>query len=280
MPDPQRLLPLIRQAVLAFRKTPGRTGRVVALDADEVLVAGDLHGNVENFRLLLQKADLARQPRRHLVVQELVHGSFRYPDGSDQSHRLVDLVAALKVQYPDRVHYLLGNHELAQATDRMIGKGDENYNEMFVRGVHTAYGSAAAEVYAAYCQMFAACPLALRTANRVFLSHSLPSGSKLDTFCLEDLHRDTAEEADLLPGGSVHSLVWGRDTRLETVAAFLAKVDADLLITGHIPCDRGFDVPNARQIILDALGMNPGYCLFPTTRALTHEELIQCVATL
>jgi hypothetical protein len=280
MPDPQRLLRTIRQAVLAFRATPGRRGRVVTVSAEEVFVAGDLHGNVENFRGLFQKADLARNPRRHLVVQELVHGPHRYPDGGDQSHRLVDLVAALKVQYPERVHYLLGNHELSQATNRMIGKGDEDYNETFHRGVRTAYGEAGDDVYAAYVEMFASCPLAVRTANRVYLSHSLPSGSKLETFDPAHLERDVAEEADLLPGGAIHSLVWGRDTRSETVAAFLGKVDADLLITGHIPNDRGFDVPNDRQMILDALGPNAGYCLFPTTRPLTHAELVQCVATL
>lgn len=281
MPDPQRLLRTIRQATLAFRATSGRRGRVVSVaTADEVLVAGDLHGNVENFRGLLLKADLARNPRRHLVVQELVHGPFRYPDGGDQSHRLVDLVAALKVQYPDRVHYLLGNHELSQATERMIGKGDENYNETFVQGVRTAYGAAGDDVNAAYGELFTACPLVVRTANRVYLSHSLPSAAKLEAFDPAHLERDVPEEADLLPGGSIHSLVWGRDTRLETATAFLKKVDADLLITGHIPNDRGYDVPNDRQVILDALGPNAGYCVFPTTRPLTHAELVQCVATL
>src|SRR5437773_2092872 len=57
MPDPVRLLRTLRQAEQAFRATPGRRGRLIALDdAAEVLVAGDLHGNVENFRLLLRRA--------------------------------------------------------------------------------------------------------------------------------------------------------------------------------------------------------------------------------
>jgi len=78
--------------------------------------------------------------------------------------------------------------------------------------------------------------------------------SHLELFDLAVLEKETQEEADLLPGGSVHSLVWGRDTSLANVTAFLQKVDADLLITGHIPCDQGFEVPNERQIILDSLG--------------------------
>ena len=70
MPGPELRLHTIRRAFQSFRDTPGRRGQVVSLDdADEVLVAGDLHGNQENFRRLLQLADLARAPRRHLVLQ-------------------------------------------------------------------------------------------------------------------------------------------------------------------------------------------------------------------
>jgi len=127
-------------------------------------------------------------------------------------------------------------------------------NALFRQGVVEAYGARFDEVYAAYLDLFAAAPLALRTPNRVFLSHSLPPASRLATFDLAALERDPTVEADLLPGGSVHSLVWGRDARPETAAAFLDKVDADLLVTGHLPCDHGFDAPNDRQIVLDCAG--------------------------
>src|SRR3954471_22071888 len=157
MPQPERLLNTLQQAVQAFRSTPGRSGRLVRLPAGvEVLVVGDMHGSVENFRLLLKAAALARQPNRHLVVQEVVHGPFRYPGGGDKSHQLLDVVAALKCQFPARVHLLLGNHELAQWTDRLIGKGDENQNQQFRLGLSTAYGDRAEEIYAAYGEVFAA----------------------------------------------------------------------------------------------------------------------------
>jgi hypothetical protein len=280
MPDPIRLLRTLQQAATAFRATPGRTGRLVSLEASEVLVAGDLHGNLDNFRALLQKADLGHKPGRHLVLQEVIHGPHRYPGGGDKSHQLLDLVAALKCQYPRQVHLLLGNHELSQWTARRIAKEEGDLNELFKDGVNAAYGAQAGEVYAAYLQLFAVVPLALRTANRVWLSHSLPSGPRLACFDPAVLRRDTADDRDLLPGGSVHGLLWGRDVSAETAAAFLRMLDADLLITGHIPCDRGFDLPNDRQIILDALGTEAGYCLFPTDRPLTHAELVQCVTTL
>jgi hypothetical protein len=282
MPDPGRLLPTLQRAAAAFRATPGRRGRVVALeDAADVLAAGDLHGNVENFRRILLKADLARNPRRHLVLQEVIHGPFRYPTGEDKSHQLVDLVAALKCQFPRQVHFLPGNHEFAQMTGRPVGKDNEtDLNELFRAGVAHAYAPRDAEVYAAYNELFAASPLAVRTASRVFLSHSLPSRTRLPDFRYATLEQDAGDPAELLPGGDVYSLVWGRDTSADNAAAFLARVDADLLVTGHIPCDRGFDTPNDRQLVLDSLGSPAAYCLFPADRPLTHAELVGCVGLL
>jgi hypothetical protein len=281
MPDPDRILATLHRAIQHFRDTPGRCGRVVSLqDTSEVFVSGDLHGNLENFRRLLVKADLAQNTRRHLVLQEVIHGPFHYPAGGDKSHQLLDLLAALKCQFPRQVHFLLGNHELAQCTQRRIAKGDFDLNQCFREGVGTAYGGRAPEVYSVYLELLAIVPVALRTPNRILLSHSLPAASKLEKFDLGALERDVSTEADLLPGGSVHSVVWGRDTRAETAASYLAKMDSDLLISGHVPCDNGFDTPNDRQLILDSLGTIACYCLFSADRPLTLTELVQNVHTL
>jgi hypothetical protein len=134
-------------------------------------------------------------------------------------------------------------------------------------------------VYAAYLELIAAAPLVVRTPNRVFVSHSLPSALKLPRFRYDDLLRET-EPADLESTGSAYAISWGRDTRLEHVASFLALVDADLLVTGHIPCENGVWSPNDRQIVLDAMQSPGGYCLFPADRSLTHGELLACCGNL
>jgi hypothetical protein len=281
MPQPDRLLNTLRQAARAFRQTPNRVGRLVRLPAGaEVLVAGDMHGSVENFRLLLRRADLGGHPERHLVLQEVVHGPFRYPEGGDKSHQLLDLVAALKCQFPDRVHFFLGNHELAQWQGHRIAKGLENQNDLFVLGVENAYAGSAPQILEAYNELFAAVDLALVTANRVWLSHSLPSSRRLATFDPADLERDEPRPEDLELGGAVHALVWGRDISAANAAAFLARVDADLLITGHIPCEEGYITPNPHQLILDAMRTPACYCLFPTDRPVTLAELVAGIGVL
>src|SRR5262249_28120215 len=157
----------------------------------------------------------------------------------------VDLFAALKCQFPKQVHYIPGNHELAQWTARPVLKADENLNALFEEGVTEAYGKQfGPQVYATYLELFRALPVAVRAPNRVLICHSLPSGRSMPSFDPARLEADTYEPADLAPGGSINSLLWGRDTTLDNVTTFLTKMDADFLVSGHIACHQGFDVPN------------------------------------
>jgi hypothetical protein len=282
MPDPRKLLSIIRRATELFRSTPGRNGGVITLDsAAEVLVVGDLHGNTPAFRKVLEVAALSRNPARHLVLQELIHGHRHYPDdGGDKSHQLVDLASALKCQCPDRVHVILGNHELSELTGRMIGKNGMMLNEQFRRGIATAYRPLDEAIYQAYRELFAALPLAVRTPNRVFLCHTVPEPAQLDTLDLDLLKADSWPPEAMKRGGTIYALTWGRNTEPETIDRFSAMVDADWFITGHQPCDEGFRQANHRQIIIDGTAQDPTYCLFPAREPVTIERLVGCVKVL
>jgi hypothetical protein len=245
------------------------------------MVVGDLHGNIAAFRSTLAVAALTNHPHRHLVLQELVHGKWSYPDdGGDKSHQLVDLVAALKCQYPDRVHLILGNHELAELSGRVIGKYDVTLNAMFRKGIETAYAPHGQAIYHAYHTLFAALPLAVRTPNRVFLCHTIPDHVHLDTLDLALLEVDSWPPESMERGGTIYALTWGRDTAPETADRFAAMVDADWFITGHQPCDQGYRQANHRQIIIDATAPTPTYCLFPAHEPMTIEKLLECVKEL
>lgn len=283
MPDPQRILTTIRRATELFRATPGRKGSVIHLQgADEVMVVGDLHGNIPAFRQVLDRSALAANPGRHLVLQELVHGKWAYPnDQGDRSHQLVDLVCALKCQYPERVHLILGNHELSELTGRPIAKGGVALNALFRQGVETAYKQFAHEIIAAYHGLFAALPLAVRCPNGVFLCHTIPDARDLDRIDLAILDADSwVDEAAMKRGGAVYALTWGRDTDPESVDRFAAMVGADLFITGHQPCDEGFRQANHRQIIIDGTDPYPTYCLFPAQTPATIESLLEGIRIL
>ena len=115
----ERVIATFTAAAEANLHAPGRQGNTIVLDgaaADEIMVTGDLHGHRRNFNLIRRIAALETLPRRHVVVQEVCHGGPTYPqNGGCMSHAVVEDIARLKVQYPDRVHFLPGESRVGRA---------------------------------------------------------------------------------------------------------------------------------------------------------------------
>lgn len=270
---------LCHRAAEVLLSTPGRHGSIVELsekDAEDILIAADLHGNRLNFRRVCRLADLAGHPRRHLVLQEICHGGPTYPgDQGCMSHLMLEDMAQLVVDYPHRVHFLLGNHELAELTDFPIRKGYCMLNLQFRRGIEAFYGEAAQRVREAYMDLLLACPLAVRLSNGVFISHSLP-GTGDGPPDVQWMERPLSE-LDLSADGEVFRLLWGRDYRSSNAEAFARAVQADILIHGHDPCQEGFRVPNNRQIILDCSHHAACCLLVNLAERPTHAALVQRV---
>lgn len=257
--------------------TAARQGNVINLDQDpagDVMIVADLHGHRVNFERLLRIADLAAHPRRHLIMQEVCHGGPLYPSGSGcMSHLMLEDVMRLKVDYPERFHYLLSNHELAEMTNYPITKANRMLNVIFRCGMRELYGSATERLRSAYIGFIATCPLAVRLETGVFISHSAPERVDRHGFAAEIFDRPLKQE-DFVPSGSVFQLVWGRDFRQANADAFASLVGAKVLIQGHEPCLNGFNVPNDKQIILDCCGRRACYLILPLDRTLSQAEMI------
>src|SRR5438874_3650437 len=92
------------------RMAPSRQAQVVHLPAEgELWMTGDLHDHRRNFDKLLRAADLENNPKRHLVLHELIHGDFYDAEGADNSWETLLRAAELKLDFPEQVHFLLGN---------------------------------------------------------------------------------------------------------------------------------------------------------------------------
>jgi hypothetical protein len=279
----ERIITTFGDAASANRLAPGRVGNVIELApdlADEILVTGDLHGNRRNFNLICRLAALDRNPRRHLVLQEVCHGGPTYPaNGGCMSHGLLEEVAKLKVKFPAQVHFLLGNHELAELTNYPIQKNRQMLNLSFRLGLQQMYGPAADKVREAFIPFIRSCPLAVRLANGVFISHSVPEEVDKRAFDTSIFTRDLDPE-EYYEHQAVFDLVWGRDYRQENAEAFARLVKARLLIQGHEPCSEGFTVANRFQIILDCVGDKACYVILPVDRELTQQEIIERIRRL
>jgi len=278
----EQVIATMREATAQNVATPACVGCVIELGdelADDVLIAADLHGNRINFEKLLKAADLANNPRRHLVMQEVCHGGPTYPSGGCMSHLLLEDIASLKNEFPDRFHFMLSNHELAELTDFAIMKSGRMLNLAFREGLQQLYGDRAEDVRQAYLEFLASCPIAVRLASGVFISHSIPENVDRNGYDIEIFSR-RLERRDFRPRGPVFRLVWGRDFREENATAFAQLVRTNLLIHGHEPCDEGFQIPNSKQVILDCCSEDACYVILPTHGELTQQDVVNRVVKL
>jgi len=277
------ILTIFAKATEANWNTPGREGNVIVVTpglADEVMITGDLHGHRRNFNLIKKIADLQANPRRHLVLQEVCHGGPTYPEnGGCMSHIMLEDVARLKVEFPERVHFILGNHELAELADFPIQKNRQMLNLLFRLGMQQMYGPATEEVRAAMFPFLRSCPLAARLPGGVLATHSTPEQVATEGFDKDIFHRQLVDD-DFLGRGSLFRLVWGRDYRPENAQEFAELVDAKVLINGHEPCPNGFAAPNDTQIIIDCCGDRAAYVILPTDQELGHAEVLRRVQKL
>lgn len=277
-PTAAEVVETFAQATALNRATPVRLGNVLQLGptaGDDVLVSADLHGHRANFDAILALADLDRNLRRHLIMQEVCHGGPTYPGGGCMSHRMLEDVARLKVRYPDRFHFLLSNHELAELTEFPIMKSRKLLNVMFRLGLQEAYGADAEQVRSAALEFIGSCPAAARVGQTVFVSHSCPEKSDTDNFDAGIFARPYTQR-DFCDGGAIFRLVWGRDFRIANATAFAKVVNAKVLVHGHEPCPMGYRIPNDKQIIIDCCNDQAAYCLLlPTDRQLEHAEVVQ-----
>jgi len=195
------------------------------------------------------------------------------------SHTMLEDVVRLKVEYPRRVHFILGNHELAEMTDYPIQKNRQMLNLLFRLGLQQMYGPAADKVHESYMPFLRSCPLGLRLPHGVFVTHSVPEGVDTGRFD-ETIFSRELDPAEFFGRNSIFQLVWGRDYREENARAFAELVGAEVLINGHEPCPEGFNAPNDTQIIIDCCGQKAGYVILPVDRQWSHAEILQRIETL
>jgi hypothetical protein len=266
------------RAAILMRRDPLRVGNIVRMpSAGDLVVVGDIHGDVENFRRVVEWAALYRHKDRYLVLQELIHGGPLDGQGADHSFRLLEEAAALKVRYKSQVQLVLSNHDLCEILGSTVTKGGTNVSAAFWRGIEDSYGAAWPEVHGAYRRFLAALPLAVRTPGNVFISHSTPQGDTLDNFDYSIFDRPLNME-DYLPGGSIHSLVWGRWHDQEAADRFAKSVAAEILVTGHQTSMPGVKTPTSRHIVLTSDGPLGRFLLLRLNVQVPHTVLLRQVA--
>lgn len=249
-----------------------RQGQTVQLPAEgEIWVSGDIHDHRRNFEKFVTYADLANNPKRHIVLHELIHGDHYDENGAEDSWHMLFRAAELKCTFPDQVHFLLANHDLAQIHGEGIMKAGISVCDGFNKGIKRDFGDGRYKVQIAFTEFMLSFPLAIRTGNGIFISHSLPPDDMIPSFDYSVFGRELEAKDYVRKTGPVYSLVWGRRATPAGVDAFLEQVEAKLLITGHQPQDEGFALNGDRHLII-ASDHNKG-CFVPLEMDVDYPDI-------
>jgi hypothetical protein len=213
--DPAQVRALLDAAAAAMLGCRHRRGSCVHLPAaGRLLLTGDLHDN---------------------------------PTHLDAVRRAAQLVLA----FPGQVHVVLANHELAQAFRQPVSKGAGDNLELFDGGLDWAFGDDAGDVADAIARFVRAMPLALRTANGLHLSHSLPSPIEMEGFDMAILDRPLGDADYAHRTGSAWRMVWGRGWTREQLAGIAKAWGTRLFVIGHAHVETGAESPLPGLLVLN-----------------------------
>jgi hypothetical protein len=258
--DADQTVELLGSAADENKLSALRTHQVVTLpDEGEVWMTGDIHDHRQNLAKLISAADLAHNPQRHLVLHELIHGDHYDTKGAEDSWTSLARAAELKCDFPNQVHFMLANHDLAQIHGEGIMKAGTSVCEAFNSAVKRDFQTQATVVTVAITEFLLSFPLSIR-AGDLFFCHSLPTDEQIQSFDFTVFDRELTGPDYRRRTGPVYQLIWGRNVTPAGVKVFAEKVGARTIVTGHQPQESGFHV-NGEQHLIIASDHNQGVML-------------------
>lgn len=255
--------------------------------AGTLIATGDLHDNPLHLARVVRAAGMdSEHPASpcHLTLHELIHGE-RLVNGMDYSYRVLVRAASLKAAFPERVHVLLANHEIAQMIGSPVMKDGVKCNEAFDEALEATFGDEAdlAEVKGAIRAFIRSMALALRVKRPglpdMLCSHALPAPGLMDRFDPDVLARELTDDDFLPRTGSAYLMTWGRGWTDEHFDALGHRWNVGLFILGHEKAETGCTVVAPGAVVLNSDHARGVYARVDVVRAATAADIAgACVA--
>ncbi|MBN2456000.1 MAG: metallophosphoesterase [Sedimentisphaerales bacterium] len=247
---PQKIIDLLKKGLAANESDSYRQGNLIRLPAlGSLIITGDIHGHRRNFERMVSFADLANNPDRHLILQEIIHGGPEDENGGCLSYKLLFEAVRYKVQFPHQVHIIMGNHDTAFISDSKIMKDGKEMNRAINLALQSEFKKSFCDVKDAMKNFLFSQPLAIRCENRIWVSHSLPGDNLASQFNPGIFEKQLAPD-DLRKPGSAYLLTWGRKHSQQLLDNMANLFDVDIFIIGHQPQQQGWCKAGDNLIIL------------------------------
>lgn len=277
---PQTIIDLLNKGIKASHADKFRSGNLVHLPAQGSLtIAGDIHGHRRNFERIVAFADLAHNPDRHVVLQEIIHGGPEDSYGGCLSYKLLFDVVRYKLSFPDHVHIIMGNHDTAFINNSEVMKDGKEMNRAMRLALDREFRGAGGEVELAIRQFLFSQPLVVRCDNRICVSHSLPGDRYIDKFDPGVLDR-RLKVNDVVRPGSAYLLTWGRKHSQALLDKMAELFDIDIFILGHQWQEKGWCQAGKNLIIIGSDHDHGCLLSLSLAKSYTVEQLIDSIVPL
>lgn len=211
----------------------------------KALVITDIHGNIDDFNKFMHIWDEFKDEKNHLVLT----GDFIHAMGREND-RSIEILESVKRRWENssRFHVLLGNHEWSTISKTAVYKAGINQSHNFDELLKEVFQGNYEEKLQEYIEFFKKLPIAVRTANRIFISHAGPPKN------VKSLDEIVHIADDGYNGNSkLSEILWNRfdDFTEDDLNSFLKTVDCKMMIVGHTPVD-GVELICKNQLVVSS----------------------------
>lgn len=150
---PQTIIELLNKGTQANLADTFRRGNLIELPGTgSLVITGDLHGHRRNFERIVTFADLASNPGRHVILQEIIHGGPEDLHGGCMSYKLLFDAVCYQLKFPGQVHFIMANHDTAFIIDSEVMKDGKEMNRSMCTALEREYKEAGADIIQAMKQ--------------------------------------------------------------------------------------------------------------------------------
>lgn len=209
----------------------------------KALIITDLHGNLTDYRYYEELWNTLNLDVDNVIITgDFIHPSSRDVDGSIE---ILESLMDYRENYSN-FHVLLGNHEWSQLISQPLYKFGVDQTKDFKEKVQKLYPADWRVKINEYNDFFEELPLAIKTGNKVFISHASPSK---DIKSLDDIIYINTETFNPI----FDDMLWKPyyHFKHKDIILFLERIGCNVHIVGHTPVN-GFKVIAKRMIIVSS----------------------------
>ena len=251
------LLHIIEDATQLLSRETGQvggpriTGKLVSLrPKGEIIVVGDIHGDLESLMHVLQNSGFTEKTRRDIDSLLIFLGD--YGDRGSHSPEVYYVVLKLKKMFPQKVVLMRGNHE---------GPNDLlAYPHDLPTQLSRKFGKAGTDVYGRLRELFDQLYNAVIIEGRYVLLHGgVPSKASTtdDLAYAHEKHPDEthleeilwSDPNDVIRGTCPSPRGAGRLFGEDVTEKLLKMLNVKILIRGHEPSGEGFKVNHNGKVL-------------------------------